>query len=140
MPVAGHGTFTYTIPDPLRDSVRLGSRVEVEIGTKLTTGFVVGFNDSTDAKKLKPVRSVLDEDEPPLLPATIHPFPRGPGECLAPAGERLPAAQPGVGRGAGRSGAKNQAGESENDDSSSSATRARNSLLGLNTGTGRAQP
>jgi primosomal protein N' (replication factor Y) len=43
VPVAVHGTFTYALPDSLRDSVRLGSRVEVEIGTKLTTGFVIGF-------------------------------------------------------------------------------------------------
>ena len=62
VPVAVHGTFTYTIPDKLRDAVRLGSRVEVEIGSKLTTGFVVGFNDTTDKPKLKPVRSVLDEE------------------------------------------------------------------------------
>lgn len=94
VPVAVHGTFTYTIPDKLRDSVRLGSRVEVEIGTKLTTGFVVGFNDSTDAPKLKPVRSVLDEDEPPLLPEIIQLCRWASEYYIAPLGEMLRVALP----------------------------------------------
>ncbi|HSP17809.1 MAG TPA: primosomal protein N' [Thermoanaerobaculia bacterium] len=94
VPVAVHGTFTYTIPDPLRDSVRLGSRVEVEIGSKLTTGFVVGFNDTTDAQKLKPVRSVLDEDEPPLLPEIIQLCRWASDYYLAPLGEMLRVALP----------------------------------------------
>ena len=94
VPVAVHGTFTYTIPDPLRDAVRLGSRVEVEIGSKLTTGFVVGFNDSTDAKKLKAIRSVLDEDEPPLLPDIIQLCRRAAEYYIAPLGEMLRVALP----------------------------------------------
>ena len=94
VPVAVHGTFTYTIPDPLRDSVRLGSRVEVEIGSKLTTGFVVGFNDATEAPKLKAVRSVLDEDEPPLLPEIIQLCRWASDYYIAPLGEMLRVALP----------------------------------------------
>ncbi|MGZ5492736.1 MAG: primosomal protein N' family DNA-binding protein, partial [Thermoanaerobaculia bacterium] len=94
VPVAVHGTFTYTIPDPLRDSVRLGSRVEVEIGSKLTTGFVVGFNDTTETTKLKPVRSVLDEDEPPLLPEIIQLCKWAAEYYIAPLGEMLRVALP----------------------------------------------
>ncbi|HEV8660245.1 MAG TPA: hypothetical protein VGS96_16690, partial [Thermoanaerobaculia bacterium] len=94
VPVAVHGTFTYTIPDPLRDAVRLGSRVEVEIGSKLTTGFVVGFNDSSETTKLKPVRSVLDEDEPPLLPDIIQLCRWAAEYYLAPLGEMLRVALP----------------------------------------------
>jgi primosomal protein N' (replication factor Y) len=94
VPVAVHGTFTYTIPDPLRDAVRLGSRVEVEIGSKLTTGFVVGFNDATDTLKLKPVRSVLDEDEPPLLPEIIQLCRWAAEYYIAPLGEMLRVALP----------------------------------------------
>ncbi|HEY3055287.1 MAG TPA: primosomal protein N' [Thermoanaerobaculia bacterium] len=94
VPVAVHGTFTYTIPDPLRDSVRLGSRVEVEIGSKLTTGFVVGFNDTSETAKLKPVRSVLDEDEPPLLPDIIQLCRWAAEYYLAPLGEMLRVALP----------------------------------------------
>ena len=94
VPVAVHGTFTYTIPDPLRDAVRLGSRVEVEIGSKLTTGFVVGFNDATDTPKLKPVRSVLDDDEPPLLPEIIQLCRWAAEYYIAPLGEMLRVALP----------------------------------------------
>src|SRR5712691_7039419 len=94
VPVAVHGTFTYTIPDPLRDSVRLGSRVAVEIGSKLTTGFVVGFNDSSETTKLKPVRSVLDEDEPPLLPDIIQLCRWAAEYYIAPLGEMLRVALP----------------------------------------------
>ena len=94
VPVAVHGTFTYTIPDPLRDSVRLGSRVEVEIGSKLTTGFVVGFNDSSETTKLKAVRSVLDEDEPPLLPDIIQLCRWAAEYYIAPLGEMLRVALP----------------------------------------------
>jgi primosomal protein N' (replication factor Y) len=94
VPVAVHGTFTYTIPDALRDAVRLGSRVEVEIGSKLTTGFVVGFNDATDTPRLKPVRSVLDEDEPPLLPEIIQLCRWAAEYYIAPLGEMLRVALP----------------------------------------------
>ena len=62
IPLAVHGTFTYAIPPELRDSVRLGSRVEVPLGTKLTTGFVVELLDAApdvDAKKVKAIRSCL---------------------------------------------------------------------------------
>jgi primosomal protein N' (replication factor Y) len=91
VPVAVHGTFTYAIPDPLRDSVRLGSRVEVEIGSKLTTGFVVGFPESTETaeSKLKTVRSVLDEDEPPLTPEIIQLCRWAAEYYIAPLGEML---------------------------------------------------
>ncbi|HEX9163667.1 MAG TPA: primosomal protein N' [Thermoanaerobaculia bacterium] len=94
VPVAVHGTFTYSIPDPLRDSVRLGSRVEVEIGSKLTTGFVVGFNDTHEAETLKPVRNVLDEDEPPLLPDIIQLCRWAADYYIAPLGEMLRVALP----------------------------------------------
>src|SRR5947208_12479306 len=68
LPVAVHGTFTYAIPETLRDAVRLGSRVEVPLGTKLSTGFVVALVDEppVDATKIKPIGSLLDEDEPAL--------------------------------------------------------------------------
>ena len=54
IPVAVHDTYTYRIPEPLRDAVRLGSRVEVPLGAKTTTGFVIALLDQTtvDAKKM----------------------------------------------------------------------------------------
>ncbi|HSP34394.1 MAG TPA: primosomal protein N' [Thermoanaerobaculia bacterium] len=94
VPVAVHGTFTYAIPDSLRDDVRLGSRVEVEFNSKLTTGFVVGFHDTTDLEELKAVRSVLDEDEPPLLADIIQLCRWASDYYLAPLGEMLRVALP----------------------------------------------
>ncbi|MFP5247035.1 MAG: primosomal protein N', partial [Thermoanaerobaculia bacterium] len=74
VPAGFHGTLTYRIPAQLQDSVRLGSRVEVPLGPKLTTGFVVGLLDQAplEAAKIKPIRTVLDEDEPALLPEIIE--------------------------------------------------------------------
>ncbi len=94
VPVAVHGSFTYTVPDALRDSVRLGSRVEVEIGTKLTTGFVVGFPEESKTGKLKPIRAVLDEDEAPLTPEIIGLCRWASEYYIAPLGEMLRVALP----------------------------------------------
>ena len=95
VPMAVHGAFTYSIPDELRDAVRLGSRVEVEIGTKRTTGFVVGFLDQAPpATKLKPIRSLLDEDEASLIPEIIQLCRWASEYYIAPLGEMLRVALP----------------------------------------------
>ncbi|HYC60177.1 MAG TPA: primosomal protein N' [Thermoanaerobaculia bacterium] len=96
IPLGVHGTFTYAIPPELRDGVRLGSRVEVPLGSKLTTGFVVELLDSAevDAKKVKPIRSVLDDEEPALLPEIIELCRWGAEYYLAPLGEMLRVALP----------------------------------------------
>jgi primosomal protein N' (replication factor Y) len=96
IPLAVHGTFTYAIPLDLRDSVRLGSRVEVPIGPKLSTGFVVGLVDETDvdAAKVKAIRSVLDEEEPALLPEIIELCRWAADYYIAPLGEMLRVALP----------------------------------------------
>ncbi|HUP63136.1 MAG TPA: primosomal protein N' [Thermoanaerobaculia bacterium] len=93
IPLAVHDTFTYRIPDALKDSVRLGSRVEVPLGTKLTTGFVVGLLDDAPAgvasAKVKPVRSVLDDEEPALIPEIIELCRWAAEYYIAPLGEML---------------------------------------------------
>ncbi|HEX3110879.1 MAG TPA: primosomal protein N', partial [Thermoanaerobaculia bacterium] len=94
LPVAVHGTFTYSIPEPLRDSVRLGSRVEVPLGAKLTTGFVVGLPDSASVDKVKPIRSVLDDEEPALTREIIDLCRWGAEYYIAPLGEMLRVALP----------------------------------------------
>jgi len=96
LPVAVHGTFTYSIPENLRDSVRLGSRVEVPLGPKLSTGFVVGLIDesSLDTAKVKAIRSVLDEDEPALTREIIDLCRWGAEYYIAPLGEMLRVALP----------------------------------------------
>lgn len=95
VPVAVHGSFTYAIPDELRDAVRLGSRVEVPLGTKRTTGFVVALIDHVDdATKLKPIRAVLDDDEPALTPEIIELCRWASEYYIAPIGEMLRSALP----------------------------------------------
>ncbi len=96
LPVAVHGTFTYSVPEELRDGVRLGSRVEVPLGTKRTTGFVVGLSDQApvDATKLKAVRTILDDDEPALIPEIIELCRWAADYYLAPFGEMLRVALP----------------------------------------------
>ncbi|HYI09685.1 MAG TPA: primosomal protein N' [Thermoanaerobaculia bacterium] len=96
IPLAVHDTFTYAIPESLRDGVRLGSRVEVPLGTKLTTGFVVSLVDEApvDAAKMKPIRSVLDDDEPALIPEIIDLCRWAAEYYLAPLGEMLRTALP----------------------------------------------
>jgi primosomal protein N' (replication factor Y) len=95
VPVAVHGSFTYAIPDELRDGVRLGSRVEVPFGPKRTTGFVVALIDHVDdASKLKPIRAVLDDDEPALTPEIIELCRWAAEYYIAPLGEMLRTALP----------------------------------------------
>ena len=95
VPVAVRGTFTYSIPPHLRDDVRLGSRVEVPLGTKRTTGFVVNLIDTVaSTAKLKPIHSVLDEDEPALLPEIIDLCRWAAEYYIAPLGEMLRVALP----------------------------------------------
>jgi primosomal protein N' (replication factor Y) len=97
IPLAVHGTFTYAIPPELRDSVRLGSRVEVPLGTKRTTGFVVALLDDAadlDAAKVKPIRALLDDEEPALLPEIIDLCRWAAEYYIAPRGEMLRVALP----------------------------------------------
>src|SRR5438128_5089767 len=68
VPLAVQGSFTYAVPAELRGDVRVGSRVEVPFGTKRVTGFVVALSNHSDTTKIKPIHSVLDDEEPALLP------------------------------------------------------------------------
>lgn len=96
VPVALHGTLTYRIPPALTDAVRLGSRVEVPLGVKLTTGFVVALLDHAPvaAARLKSIRSVLDDDEPALIPEIIDLCRWASEYYIAPLGEMLKVALP----------------------------------------------
>jgi len=98
IPVAVHDTFTYGVPDALRDGVRLGARVEVPFGAKLTTGFVVGLLDEVPAAaasaKLRPIRAVLDEEEPALIPEIIDLCRWAAEYYIAPLGDMLRVALP----------------------------------------------
>lgn len=96
LPVAMHGTLTYAIPDALKDGVRLGSRVEVPLGPKTTTGFVVALLDEppVESAKMKPIRSLLDDDEPALIPEILELCRWAAEYYIAPLGEMLRVALP----------------------------------------------
>jgi primosomal protein N' (replication factor Y) len=96
IPLAVHETFSYAIPDALRQEVRLGSRVEVPLGAKLTTGFVVGFADTSpvESKRIRKIRSVLDDEEPALTPEIIALCRWAAEYYIAPLGEMLRVALP----------------------------------------------
>jgi primosomal protein N' (replication factor Y) (superfamily II helicase) len=96
VPVGFHQTLTYRIPASLQDGVRLGSRVEVPLGPKLMTGFVVALLDQApvEASKLKPIRAVLDDDEPALIPEIIDLCRWAAEYYIAPLGEMLKVALP----------------------------------------------
>jgi primosomal protein N' (replication factor Y) (superfamily II helicase) len=96
IPAGFHGTLTYAIPEEMRDGIRLGSRVEVPLGTKRTTGFVVGLLDEAPAgvAKLRPVRAVLDDDEPAFIPEILELCRWAADYYLVPLGEMLRVALP----------------------------------------------
>ncbi len=96
IPLALHQTLTYRIPDSLKDTVRLGSRVEVPIGPRLTTGFVIALLDhaAVDAARVKPIRAVLDDEEPALIPEIIELCRWAAEYYIAPIGEMLKVALP----------------------------------------------
>jgi primosomal protein N' (replication factor Y) len=90
-----HDTYTYAIPAELADAVRLGSRVEVPLGPKITTGFVVALTDvAPDVAKMRAIRTVLDDEEPALIPEVIELCKWASEYYIAPLGEMLRVALP----------------------------------------------
>lgn len=51
--------FDYTVPESLRDTVKVGSRVSVPFGKRFVLGYVVGFAEESKFPKLKPIESVV---------------------------------------------------------------------------------
>ena len=56
--------FHYEVPSEFSDSLKVGMRVEVPFGfgNRSKSGFVVGFQEKTDRKDIKPIRYILDRD------------------------------------------------------------------------------
>lgn len=52
--------MTYLIPDDLKRRIHMGSRALVPLGTRWTTGIVVGFQDETDLENVKSIGILLD--------------------------------------------------------------------------------
>lgn len=67
VPLPLEGTFTYAVPENLRDRVRFGVRVAVTFGTsKVHTAIVVHVHDNAPDFKVKAIIDVID-DQPMLL-------------------------------------------------------------------------
>ena len=63
-------TFTYAVPDDLRDRVQPGARVLVPFGRKERIGWIDCVVAESDLERLRPLHGVLDEApsaSPPLL-------------------------------------------------------------------------
>lgn len=67
VPLPLEGSFTYAVPENLRDRVRFGVRVAVTFGTsKVHTAIVVHVHDNVPDFKVKAIIDVID-DQPMLL-------------------------------------------------------------------------
>jgi primosomal protein N' (replication factor Y) len=75
LPLPMRQTFTYILPEGLRESVKIGSRLLVPFGNRQLTGYAVALHETLDqeleieADKLKEAVELLDEE--PLLTEEI---------------------------------------------------------------------
>ncbi len=62
LPLPIQGTFTYSVPDDVRDMVGIGSRVLVQFGRKKYYTAIVSGIDQTPPQhyEVKPIMSVVD--------------------------------------------------------------------------------
>ena len=94
VPLGVRGTFTYRIPEPLQDEIRIGDRVEVPWGPKRITGFVTNLVEQAPVERIRDIHSILDDQEPAILPEILELCRRASSYYLAPLGEMLRAALP----------------------------------------------
>ncbi|MFZ0724487.1 MAG: primosomal protein N' [Desulfobacterales bacterium] len=87
-------TFTYRLPDDLKDLAVPGMRVLVPFGRRRVTGYVLGFQRPPREMDIKPVLDLLDEVT--LFPETMVPFFRWIADYyIHPIGEVIKCALPG---------------------------------------------
>lgn len=87
------GTFTYTVPVALKDTVSAGKRVLVPFGKRRVTGFVIGECRSDERYQIKPVLDVIDDD-PLFTPAMMAFFRWVADYYMYPLGEVIKQALP----------------------------------------------
>lgn len=58
--------FHYKIPVELKDKTEIGKRVWVPFGTRRLVGYITGFIEKAQVEEVKPILSVIDEEEPVL--------------------------------------------------------------------------
>ncbi len=93
VPVPLRRTFTYRIPEDLRDAVREGSLVRVPFGRRSMSGFVVALAGSSPVASVKDIAGVEDP-ELSLLPEVLELCRWVADYYLAPVGEVLRSALP----------------------------------------------
>ena len=49
-PISGYKTFIYLVPQNLRDTVQIGSRVNAPFGSRLVNGVIVKISNTTSFK------------------------------------------------------------------------------------------
>ena len=96
LPVPVRKTFAYRIPEDGLGQIRLGCRVNVQFGSRLLTGFVVGLDPQDAPTDLKAIHSVVDSE--PLVDDDLLSLTRWIADrSLCSWGEALRAALPGHG-------------------------------------------
>ena len=61
-PLPFRNSFTYSIPEELRDLTQVGVRAVVPFGKRVLTGFVIEISNKTDVKeKIRPILDILDD-------------------------------------------------------------------------------
>ena len=86
--------FTYSVPDTLRDELRLGQRVRVPFRTTTRVGYLVALDENTDVEKTRDIASVVDKE--PLVPPDLLELARWvAGYYCCALGEALQAMLPG---------------------------------------------
>ena len=81
-------SFTYEVPDELRDSITVGSLVIVPFGRRRLYGAVVDFSDVSPVRGTRPIESLVDP-EPAFLPDQLALASWMGAEYLAPLHECL---------------------------------------------------
>ena len=61
--------FTYEVPERLEGQLQAGQRVRVPFRTKTRIGYLVGFEETTDLKTVKPITEVVDAE--PIVPPDL---------------------------------------------------------------------
>ena len=69
--VALDRALDYEVPPELEDKIQLGHRVKVPLGSRETTGYVVGFLDKSETDRLKLIKGLFAK-EPLILPSLIQ--------------------------------------------------------------------
>ena len=68
-----HETFTYAVPPELSARIQLGTRVEVPLGTRRATGYVVALDGQPPRDvAVKAIREVLDGEAAALIPEIVE--------------------------------------------------------------------